>query len=75
MKKRIILIGPPGAGKTTLGKMLAKELDLQSIDTDAEIERQTGKKIGDIFIEEGESGFRKIEKRDCAQAFGGRKTS
>jgi shikimate kinase len=62
MKKRIILIGPPGAGKTTIGKMLAKELELDSIDTDSEIERQTGKKISDIFLEVGESGFRKIER-------------
>lgn len=62
MKQRIILIGPPGAGKTTIGKMLAKDLELDSIDTDSEIERQTGKKISDIFLEEGESGFRKIER-------------
>lgn len=62
MKKRIILIGPPGAGKTTIGKMLAKELELDSIDTDSEIERQTGKKISDIFLEVGESGFRRIER-------------
>lgn len=62
MSSRIILIGPPGSGKTSVGKILAEELKLESIDTDCEIEEKSGKKIGDIFLEVGESGFRKIER-------------
>ncbi|MBU3715698.1 MAG: shikimate kinase [Candidatus Nanopelagicaceae bacterium] len=62
MSSKIVLIGPPGSGKTSVGKILAEELDLQAIDTDREIEKKSGKKIGDIFLEVGESGFRKIER-------------
>ncbi|MEY3320366.1 MAG: hypothetical protein RL393_946 [Actinomycetota bacterium] len=62
MSSRIVLIGPPGSGKTSVGKILAEELKLKAIDTDREIEEKSGKKIGDIFLEVGESGFRKIER-------------
>jgi shikimate kinase len=62
MSSRIILIGPPGSGKTSVGKILAEELKLESIDTDRKIEEKSGKKIGDIFLDVGESGFRKIER-------------
>lgn len=59
---KVILIGPPGSGKTTIGKLLAKKMNLRHIDTDQEIESQTGRKIADIFLEDGESGFRNIER-------------
>jgi len=59
---KVILIGPPGSGKTTIGKLLAKKMNLRHIDTDQEIESQTGRKIADIFLEDGEAGFRKIER-------------
>lgn len=62
MSSRIVLIGPPGSGKTSVGKILAEELNLQAIDTDREIEEKSKKKIGEIFLELGESGFRKIER-------------
>jgi shikimate kinase len=62
MSSRIVLIGPPGSGKTSVGKILADELNLKAIDTDREIEEKSGKKIGDIFLEVGEPGFRKIER-------------
>jgi shikimate kinase len=62
MSSRIVLIGPPGSGKTSVGKILAEELKLKAIDTDREIEEKSGKKIGDIFLEVGELGFRKIER-------------
>jgi len=62
MSSRIILIGPPGSGKTSVGRILADELNLKAIDTDREIEEKSGKKIGDIFLEVGETGFRKIER-------------
>lgn len=62
MSSKIVLIGPPGSGKTSVGKILAEELNLEAIDTDREIEQKSGKKIGDIFLELGESGFRKIER-------------
>ena len=61
MTKKIVLIGPPGAGKTSIGKALSKELELAFIDSDAEIERISGKTISEIFVDQGESVFRKTE--------------
>lgn len=59
--KRIILIGFMGAGKTTLGKKVAKKMGLPFIDSDREIEARFQKSIGDIFTEHGESFFRTLE--------------
>ncbi len=61
MTKKIVLIGPPGAGKTSIGKALSKELGLAFIDSDAEIERISGKTISEIFVDQGEVVFRKTE--------------
>ena len=61
MTKKIVLIGPPGAGKTSIGKALSKEIGLAFIDSDAEIERISGKTISEIFVDQGEEVFRKTE--------------
>ena len=61
MTKKIVLIGPPGAGKTSIGKALSKELELAFIDSDAEVERISGKTISEIFVDQGEAVFRKTE--------------
>jgi shikimate kinase len=61
MTKKIVLIGPPGAGKTSIGKALSKELELAFIDSDAEIERISGNTISEIFVDQGEAVFRKTE--------------
>jgi shikimate kinase len=61
MLKKIVLIGPPGAGKSSIGKALAKELNLNFIDSDSEIEKISHKKISEIFIEDGEPAFRLLE--------------
>jgi shikimate kinase len=58
---RILLIGPPGAGKSTVGRALAADLGFKFIDTDQLIEKQTGKTISDIFVVDGEPYFRGIE--------------
>ncbi len=58
---RILLIGPPGAGKSTVGRALAADLGLKLIDTDQLIEKQTGKTISDIFVVDGEPHFRDLE--------------
>lgn len=57
-----ILIGPPGAGKSTVGGLLAREMGLPFLDTDIMIEESTGKKVSQIFIEDGEAKFREIEE-------------
>jgi len=57
----VYLIGPMGSGKTTIGQRLAKLLDLEFLDTDLELEKQTGASVGLIFDLEGEQGFRKRE--------------
>lgn len=78
--RSVILIGPPGSGKSTVGKHLAKELGITLIDTDRIIEEQEGRSIADIFLTDGEEGFRAIEKKvvleslnmdDCIVALGG----
>lgn len=62
MAPRIILIGPMGSGKTTVGQRLAADFALAFRDTDQMIESQTGRLISDIFIEDGEDEFRALEK-------------
>jgi len=57
----IVLVGVPGAGKTTVGKLLAKELGLEFLDSDQVIETRTGKSVSDIFTQDGEPAFRQIE--------------
>jgi len=60
---RVFLVGPMGAGKTTIGKYLAQHLKLRFADTDTEIEERTGADIPWIFDVEGESGFRDREQQ------------
>lgn len=62
----IILIGPMGVGKTTVGKQMADLLDQPFFDADTELEKQTGASISWIFDKEGESGFRKREEKIIA---------
>ncbi|NDV92112.1 shikimate kinase AroK [Alteromonas sp. 345S023] len=61
-KRNIFLVGPMGAGKSTIGRHLADELHLDFYDSDQEIERRTGADIAWIFDLEGEDGFRKREE-------------
>lgn len=65
-KQNIVLVGMPSSGKTTIGKHLAKLLDMRFVDTDKEIEKVSGKTISEIFNESGESGFRDIEAQVIA---------
>lgn len=67
---RIFLVGPMGAGKSTIGRQLAAELGFQFIDTDTEIEQRCGADIPWIFDIEGEDGFRKREATVLADVSG-----
>ena len=60
---RVFLVGPMGAGKTTIGKRLAKALKKRFFDADQELEQRTGASVTLIFDVEGEAGFREREKR------------
>ncbi len=64
---RAILIGPPGAGKSTVGALLAARLGVSFTDTDAEVEAVAGKPVGDIFVEDGEPAFRDMEREAVAR--------
>lgn len=61
-KQNLFLIGPMGAGKTTVGKQLSRVLGMEFIDSDQEIQHRTGVDIPTIFEFEGEDGFRAREK-------------
>lgn len=65
--KTIVLTGMMGAGKTTLAEVLAQKLNIKYIDIDTLIESNEGKKIADIFTQNGETYFRKIEKETIKQ--------
>ncbi len=57
----IVLVGVPGAGKSTVGKLLAADLDRKFYDSDQEIETRMGKSVSDIFTGDGEAKFREVE--------------
>ena len=63
MKKNVTLIGMPGAGKSTVGVVLAKILGYEFIDSDLEIQRQEGRLLWQIIESEGIEGFWKVEER------------
>jgi shikimate kinase len=63
----IVLIGPPGAGKSSVGSLLAAELDVPFTDTDAEVAHAAGKPVADIFVEDGEQVFRELERGAVAR--------
>jgi shikimate kinase len=62
MPPRVILIGPPGAGKSSVGKSLARLLQEEFVDTDVVIAARENKSISEIFVDQGEPYFRKVEE-------------
>ncbi|HET6816865.1 MAG TPA: shikimate kinase [Mycobacteriales bacterium] len=62
MTPLVVLIGPPGSGKTTVGSLLAEQRSLSFRDTDVDVEQAAGKSVMDIFIEDGEAHFRELER-------------
>ena len=70
MKKNIVLVGLMGAGKSTVGRHLAKRLQMEFYDSDTEIEQRTGVSIATIFEIEGEQGFRAREEQMISELCG-----
>jgi len=68
MSPKALLVGAPGAGKTTVGKALASRLGVEFRDTDDDIVALAGKPIPDIFVEDGEDAFRALETRALREA-------
>jgi shikimate kinase len=64
----VVLVGPPGAGKTTVGGLLAERLGVGLRDTDADVEESTGATIPDLFVDHGEAYFRTLERHAVATA-------
>jgi shikimate kinase len=70
MSGMVVLIGPPGAGKSAAGAALARTLGTAFRDTDADVEAAAGKPVPDIFLEDGEEAFRDLERTAAAKALG-----
>lgn len=68
MAERILLVGMMGAGKTTVGRALARRLGWPYVDSDLQVERRTGRTVPEIFAERGEPAFRAEERRALAEA-------
>ncbi len=64
----LVLVGPPGAGKTTVGRVLARRLGIGFTDVDALIVERAGKSIAEMFTEDGEDAFRALERAVVAEA-------
>jgi shikimate kinase len=63
----IVLVGAPGSGKSTVGRVLARELGMAFRDVDAEIEAREGKPVSEIFADDGEAAFRALEEATTAE--------
>lgn len=68
MKPLLVLVGPPGAGKTTVGRQVADRLGVPFRDTDRDVEQVAGKRIAEVFIDDGEQHFRELEAAAVAAA-------
>ena len=68
MKRHIVLIGLPGAGKSTIGRMVAERLQAGFVDIDSILNRKEGKPISMIFAEKGEPAFREMERKEVEAA-------
>lgn len=64
----VVIVGPPGAGKTTVARALAAHLGVPARDTDADVEAAAGRTVADIFVESGEAAFRELERAAVATA-------
>ena len=65
---RVVLVGPPGVGKSTIGRRLGRALDLPWHDTDKAIETAAGQSIADVFVDHGEAHFRDLERAEVLRA-------
>ncbi len=68
MKKHIVLIGLPGSGKTSIGRLVAEQLHAGFVDVDGILVRREGKPITLIFAEKGEGAFREMERKEMETA-------
>lgn len=65
---RVVLVGAPGAGKSTVGRRLARRWGVPFVDSDQAIEETAGKSVADIFVDDGEAAFRDLERDAIARA-------
>jgi len=65
---RVVLVGPMGAGKSTVGQLLAERWNMAFRDTDDDVEQAEGRTISDIFVDDGEERFRSLERAAVARA-------
>ena len=68
MAPRVVIVGVPGSGKTTVGTLLAARLGVAFRDTDQDVEAGEGRPVADIFVESGEAYFRELEREAVAAA-------
>ncbi len=68
MSPVVVLVGPPGAGKTTVAHLVARRLGTEVRDTDADVEAEVGTTVQEVFVEHGEAHFRRLEAAAVARA-------
>jgi shikimate kinase len=71
VRPRVVLVGPMGAGKTTVGGLLARAWGTTARDTDHDVEAAEGRSVSEIFVDSGEEAFRALERRAVAEALAG----
>jgi shikimate kinase len=67
----VVLVGTMGAGKTTVGRLVAERLGVEFRDTDHDVEATAGRSVSDIFVDDGEAEFRRLEREAVAAALEG----